>query len=70
MFYQKNTIYLFDSLHISKLFYVLSKHKWRDDRVADRAALEMLCTRNGTEGSNPSLSTSFCKQAMTHFKEN
>ena len=30
----------------------------RDDRVADRAALEMLCTRKGTEGSNPSLSAS------------
>ena len=28
----------------------------RGDRVADCAALEMLCTGNGTEGSNPSLS--------------
>ncbi|GEM_PF-4259179 len=28
----------------------------RGDRVADCAALEMLCTRKGTEGSNPSFS--------------
>ena len=28
----------------------------RGDRVAECAALEMLCTGNGTEGSNPSLS--------------
>jgi hypothetical protein len=33
----------------------------RGDRVAECAALEMLCTGNGTEGSNPSLSAiSFC----------
>lgn len=29
---------------------------WRDDRAAYCAALEMLCTGNSTEGSNPSLS--------------
>ena len=28
----------------------------RGDRVADRASLERMCTGNGTEGSNPSLS--------------
>jgi hypothetical protein len=30
----------------------------RGDRVADCAALEMLCTREGTQGSNPCLSAS------------
>ena len=29
---------------------------WRDDRVADCAALEMLCPGNRTGGSNPPLS--------------
>ena len=29
---------------------------WRDAGVVDRAALEMRCTGNCTEGSNPSLS--------------
>ena len=31
---------------------------WRGGRVVEGAALEMLCTRKGTEGSNPSLSAS------------
>ncbi len=31
----------------------------RDDREADCAALEMLCGRESTEGSNPSLSAIF-----------
>ena len=30
--------------------------RWRGDRAAEGAALEMLCMRNRTEGSNPSLS--------------
>lgn len=34
---------------------------WRGDRVADCAALEMLCTRKGTEGSNPSFSARFIR---------
>jgi hypothetical protein len=29
---------------------------WRDDREAEGARLESVCTRKGTEGSNPSLS--------------
>jgi hypothetical protein len=29
---------------------------WRDDRAAEGARLEVVCTRKGTEGSNPSLS--------------
>ena len=29
---------------------------WRGDRVADGAALEMLCAFTGTVGSNPTLS--------------
>ena len=32
----------------------------RGDRVAECAALEMLCAGNGTEGSNPSLSAISC----------
>ena len=28
----------------------------RDDRAAEGARLEVVCTRKGTEGSNPSLS--------------
>ncbi len=30
----------------------------RDDRAAEGARLEVVCTRKGTEGSNPSLSES------------
>jgi hypothetical protein len=29
---------------------------WRGDRAAEGARLEIVCTLNGTEGSNPSLS--------------
>ena len=29
---------------------------WRGDRVAEGARLEIVCVREGTEGSNPSLS--------------
>ena len=35
-----------------------SRIAWRDGRVADCAALEMLCVRDGTGGSNPPLSAS------------
>ena len=31
-------------------------YDWRDGRVVEGAALEMLCGGNFTEGSNPSLS--------------
>jgi hypothetical protein len=34
---------------------------WRGDRVADCASLERMCTGNGTEGSNPSLSAIWAK---------
>ena len=34
----------------------LSLRLWRGDRVADCAALEMLCCGNATAGSNPALS--------------
>ena len=38
---------------------------WRDDRAAEGARLEVVCTRKGTEGSNPSLSeNSFLKLKM------
>ena len=41
---------------------------WRDDRAAEGARLEVVCTRKGTEGSNPSLSV--IKNAMRFlFKE-
>ena len=32
------------------------RNNWRDDRAAEGARLEVVCTRKGTEGSNPSLS--------------
>ena len=35
------------------------KYHWRDDRAAEGARLEVVCTRKGTEGSNPSLSERF-----------
>ena len=30
--------------------------RWRDDRAAEGARLEVVCTRKGTVGSNPTLS--------------
>ena len=33
---------------------------WRDVRVAEGARLESVCIRNGTVGSNPTLSANAC----------
>ena len=38
----------------------------RGGRVVEGAALEMLCTGNGTVGSNPTLSAIFCAQKMAN----
>ena len=39
---------------------ILNFSKWRDGRVVEGAALEMLCRGNPTVGSNPTLSAIFC----------
>ena len=36
---------------------------WRDDRAAEGARLEVVCTRKGTVGSNPTLSVKIKKVA-------
>ena len=41
---------------------------WRDDRVAEGARLESVCTRKCTEGSNPSLSAiSFLRVSVNNL---
>ena len=39
----------------------------RGDRVDDCAALEMLCTRKGTQGSNPCLSAIISNSPSPNF---
>ena len=41
------------------IYKILSYRLRRGDRVADCAALEMLCCGNATAGSNPALSATF-----------
>ena len=42
-----------------------SSSTWRGDRVVEGARLEIVCTGNGTEGSNPSLSAAFSGTSVT-----
>ena len=41
------------------------RSEWRDVRVAYGAALEMLCTFTGTQGSNPCLSAGVSSKGKT-----
>ena len=55
--------YLRNKLVICKFEYIITDLKtfpnWRDGRVVEGAALEMLCRGNSTVGSNPTLSAIF-----------
>ena len=44
------------------------KFDWRDVRVAEGARLESVCIRNGTVGSNPTLSANGFRGVSRSFK--